>query len=192
MTLSAFRQKSRRSPSHNLNKKEARKKNSLCLKTFYFFSLLNSCRLGFFFLSGGGKDTTQTRTSRQKCDFFFLFWVRVGVKGVGGWTLRARFGLKTRGEGGWCGGFRSQPKCLLQEVVCRRGGIPAPLKSGRRYLVTPVGLPWLPSTHIPQPSFTPVHTAISQSLRYRQNKYTHTVAHINTGTNKPTRSPAKW
>ncbi len=55
--------------------------------------------------------------------------------GAGGWTLRARFGLK---EGDV---YRSQPKCLLQEVVCRRGGIPAPLKSGSQYLVTPLGLP---------------------------------------------------
>lgn len=97
---------------------------------------------------------------------------------VGGWTLRARLGLKEWGEV-----FPSQPKCLLQEVVCRRGGIPAPLKSGSRYLVTPVGLPWLPSTHIPQPSFTPVpHRNLTKSAL-------HADTHINTETNKPDRSP---
>lgn len=107
-------------------------------------------------------------------------WHKILMFGVtvGGWTRRARLGLKEWGEV-----FRSQPKCLLQEVVCRHGGIPAPLKSGSRYLVTPVGLPWLPSTHIPQPSFTPVpHRNLTKSALRADT-------HINTGTNKPDRSP---
>lgn len=32
---------------------------------------------------------------------------------------------------------------------------------------------WLPSTQIPQPSFTPIHTGILQSQLYTQNKDTH-------------------
>ena len=62
-----------------------------------------------------------------------------GEKGREGYLRRKRGGKMS--QEGWGGLFLSQPKCLLQEVVCRRGGIPVPLKSGCGYLVTPVGLP---------------------------------------------------
>ena len=57
-----------------------------------------------------------------------------GIDQGGRLTLRTRFGFKRGGV------VFSQPKCLLQEVVCLGGGIPVPLKSGSGYPVTPVGL----------------------------------------------------
>lgn len=60
---------------------------------------------------------------------------------------------------------------------CLLSGIPTPLKSGSRFLFIPTGLPWLPSTHIPQPSFTPVHTGILQLRREQIHTDTRTKTH---------------